>query len=134
MSEIFLKISNITSEYNQIIEIPLLAFNSTDKLQLTLKFSNICKKWFCDLQLKNINDVIKLQINGIPLLSFRPLLNVFSNNILFDLYVATNDTLNPITENAFSDGNASDDNVGLFLINQEAKISIFGQINEYTTI
>ena len=134
MSEIFLKIPNITSEYNQIIQIPLLAFNSTDTLQLTLRFSNICKKWFCDLQLRNINDVVKLQINGTPLLSFRPLLNAFSNNIPFDLYIATNDTLNPITENAFSDGNASDDNVGLFLINQEAKISIFGQINEYTTV
>ena len=128
MAEIVAKIDGITSEHNQIINIPLNAFGLASVLKLTINYIFTLKKWFCNIDIIDVNNVLKSYGKGVPLLTQRPLLNQSSNILPFDLYIITSNGLNPSTEDAFVTGNASGDNSGLFLINQELKKTIFGDI------
>lgn len=127
MAEIALKIENITSEYNQIINIPLIAFDLNSTLKLTLLYSFLIKKWYCNIDIIDTNNITKSYGKGVALLTQRPLLNQFANVLPFDLYITTSDNLNPQTEDAFVTGNASEDN-GIFLINHELKQNNLGKI------
>ena len=128
MTEIATKIEGISTEHNQVIIIPLDTFGISSTLKLTMNFSFIIKCWFCNIDIIDANNISISYGSGIPLLTQRPLLNQFSNILPFDFYIVTSDSLNPYSEDSFATGNASGDNYGLFLINQELKNTIFGSI------
>lgn len=103
-----IKINGITNNTQQQFNITF----EDSEITMTIYYALELQRWYANF---TVNDNI---INGVCLQYGTLLLAQYSNILPFDIIIITNDKQNPYSSESFTIGHASQENTGLFMLNQ----------------
>jgi hypothetical protein len=117
-----IKITGITSDFNQSIEQNLVDFGINDTLKLGLKYQFQMRQWLIDVTITTNKSVDRFKRVNFALLHNRPLLTTY-DYLEIDIVCIMENRENPFSEiNFTTQGN----NYGIFIMTKEERFDIYG--------
>ena len=119
---LMIKITGITSDFNQSIEQSLIDFGINDTLKLDLKYQFQMRQWLVDVTITTNKSVDRFKRVNFALLHNRPLLTTY-DYLEIDVVCIMENRENPFSEISFT---TQGDNYGIFIMTKEERFDIYG--------